>query len=169
MKEKRYLRVQPRSDICAGNASTRLRRREIFLAIARRYSALALREIIARGRARSRAVFDCGKLAAAARKAPAEEHRRTSCIMCKSWPPVPIIISLLFLLGSFYFAPWTWDSRFACELCGEARGIKNARTSSPQLISVIYARKSLEAIRTISCHAHRAFSDFLTIWCFSSR
>lgn len=68
---------------------------------------LALREIIARGRARSRAVFDCGKLAAAVRKAPAEEHRRTSCIMCKSWPPVPIIISLLFLLGSFYFAPWT--------------------------------------------------------------
>lgn len=60
----------------------------------------------------------------------------------------------LFLLRAF-----GREMRFACELCGEACGIKNARTSSPQLISVIYARKSLKAIRTISCHAHRAFSD----------
>jgi len=116
MKKIKYLRVQSRSDICAGNASTRLRRHgaRSFLrsleVLSPRRSTLALREIIARGRARSRAVFDCGKLAAAARKAPVEEHRRTSCIMCKSWPPVPIIISLLFLLGSFYFAPWTRDA-----------------------------------------------------------
>jgi len=135
-------------------------RRKIFLTIARRHTrrgVLALREIIARGRTRSRAVFDCGKLEAAIRKAPVVEHRRTSYIMCKSWPPVPIIISLLFLHSSFYFAPWTRAMQFASELCGEACGIKNARTSSPQLIRVIYARKSLEAIRMISCRAHRLF------------
>jgi hypothetical protein len=46
--------------------------------------------------------------------------------------------------------------RFACELRGEACVIKNARASSPQLIRVIYVRRSLEAIRTLSSCASRA-------------
>jgi len=53
--------------------------------------------------------------------------------------------------------------RFACELRGEACVIKNARASSPQLIRVIYARRSLEAIRTLSSrasHARACVRDF---------
>lgn len=74
--------------------------------------ALALREIIARGQTRSRAVFDCGKLVAA--KHPgAEKQRRTSPALCaqKLVADNNLDAVLFSARGSFfYFAPWTRDT-----------------------------------------------------------
>lgn len=85
MRERRgFLRARARARACEANANTRLRRRDLSCD---RSEALALREIIARGRTRSRVVFDCGKLETTS-QSTREKHRRTSCIMCKSWPAV---------------------------------------------------------------------------------
>ena len=171
MKYLQSAYTQSRSDICAGDASTRLRRHgaRSFLR-SRSRSTLAARERCARtsrnnsSRAGSFSCRiwlwqTCGRGSQSTRRgAPTHELHYVQKLAARADNNL-VALSAAALSTSRLGR----EMRFACELCGEACWIKNARTSSPQLIRVIYARESLEAITTISCHAHLApFSDPLT-------
>lgn len=116
-----------------------------------------------RAETRSRAVFDCGKLETTSQSAREAPRDARAALCAKVGRPCADNNLSLPLSAGLFSTLRAADARDAIRVSYVARrcGIKNARTSSPQLIRVIYARKSLEAISIISCRAHCAFADFL--------